>query len=111
MTRRVFSKWGQWLSLARSGGSCAVVCRAVFAVAIAAAFAPIASGQIASLDKGHQLLINDGLQIWGLNTDNRYQFNYANLADANMDAVIWSTNQSSTGLLSAGENWGKWIEP
>ena len=67
--------------------------------------------QIATLDKGHSLLVADGLQIWGLNTDAfQYNFNYNNLAAANMNAVMWSYNQSNPGVLSAGQKWGKWTD-
>lgn len=109
-------KWRLFSNMARpwpgrSRGSCAKLLHAVFAVALTIAFAPIASAQIGSLDKGHQILVNEGLQIWGLNTDDAYQFNYSNLAAAGMDAVIWSTNEATAGLLAAGQNWGKWIEP
>ncbi len=86
--------------------------RAVFAVGVVAAIAPIACAQIASLDKGHQLLVNSGLQIWGLNTDSfQYTFNYNNFTGANMDAVMWSYLQANAGVLSTGQKWGKWVQP
>lgn len=70
-----------------------------------------AQAQIATLDKGHQLLLNGGLQIWGLNTDSfQYTFNYNNLTAANMNAVMYSHGQSNTGALSPGQKWGKWVD-
>jgi autotransporter-associated beta strand protein len=71
-----------------------------------------ASAQITSLDKGHNLLLNSGLQIWGLNTDSfQYTFNYNNLAAMNMNAVQWSYGQSNPGVLTTGQRWGKWVQP
>src|SRR4051794_35303705 len=85
--------------------------RSAFAAAVLAG-ATTVRAQIASLDKGHSLLLNSGLQIWGLNTDqHQYNFNYNNFAAANMTAVTWSYDQSDPGVLSAGQKWGKWIDP
>lgn len=85
--------------------------RAFAAIGISLIVAPSVSGQIATLDKGHQLLENSGLQIWGLNTDSfQYSFNYNNLTAANMNAVMWSHGQSNPGVLSAGQKWGKWVD-
>jgi autotransporter-associated beta strand protein len=84
------------------------------AVSIAAVMtgAPSAWAQLTTIDKGHNLLLNSGLQIWGLNTDSfQYNFNYNNFAAMNMNAVMWSYGQSNAGVLSAGQKWGKWIQP
>jgi autotransporter-associated beta strand protein len=87
------------------------LCHAVLAAGAAFTITPIAHAQIATLDKGHQLLVNSGLQIWGLNTDSsQYPFNYNNLTSANMNAVVWSLGQSNPGVLSAGQKWGKWVD-
>ncbi len=83
---------------------------AVMAVSVFAALPPFACAQIAALDKGHQLLVNSGLQIWGLNTDKTYPFNYSSMTAANMNAVIWSHGQSNPSVLSSGQKWGKWVE-
>jgi hypothetical protein len=91
--------------------STAKICSAA-AAAITVALAPAALGQIATLDKGHNLLVNSGLQIWGLNTDSfGYTFNYNNFTAANMNAVMWSYGQSNAGVLTTGQKWGKWIQP
>src|SRR6266480_3679137 len=105
MTRRLFSKRARRLPLARSRGSCAVFCPAVFAAAIAVAIAPVAFAQLATLDKGDQILVNRGLQIWGLDTG-ASSFTYNNLTNANMNAVIWSYGESKPQVLSTGQEWG-----
>ena len=56
--------------------------------AVVAAMSSSARAQIASLDKGHQLLVTSGLQMWGLNTDSfNYNFDYNNLTGANLNAA------------------------
>jgi autotransporter-associated beta strand protein len=84
-------------------------------LALAGAAMAVASAQvraqIATLDKGHSLLINDGLQIWGLNTDSfNYNFSYSNFAAANLTAVAWSFGQSNPGALTTGQKWAKWVD-
>src|SRR5262245_32144840 len=84
---------------------------AAAAISVCGTIAPASQAQLASLDKGHQLLVNSGLQIWGLNTDSfQYNFNYNNFLAANMNAVMWSHNQSNPGVLSTGQKWGKWVQ-
>src|SRR3954464_13352985 len=87
-----------------------VLCHAGFAIGLVLIPAPAASGQLASLDKGHQLLVNSGLQIWGLDTGGS-PFNYSGLTGMNMNAVNWSFGQANAGSLSTGQKWGKWIQP
>jgi autotransporter-associated beta strand protein len=111
MKRRIISNGARLLPIARCRGRCASFTRVILAALLGAAVAPSAWAQIASLDKGHQLLLNSGLQIWGLNTDMQYSFNYNNLAGANMNAVMWGYDQSSPGVLSSGQHWAKWIQP
>jgi len=65
--------------------------------------------QITTLDKGHQLLVNSGLQIWGCDTG-ASSFTYSNLSGANINAVMWSHGQSKAQLLAAGQKWGKWVD-
>ena len=87
--------------------------RRLRSIAIASAVlagASAAQAQVATMSKGHQLLVNNGLQIWGLVTDANYQFNYPNMAAANFNAVTWSYGASSPQLLSAGQKWGKWVD-
>src|SRR3954469_11723060 len=85
-------------------------CQAVFAGWIVATFSSIACAQIATLDKGHQLLVNSGLQIWGCDTG-ASPFAYSGVTGANMDAAMWSFEQAKAGSLSAGQRWGKWVQP
>ena len=50
---------------------------------------PFACAQIAVLDKGHQLIVNSGLQIWGLDTDQTNSpIDYNELTAGNMNAVV-----------------------
>jgi autotransporter-associated beta strand protein len=90
---------------------CQIVC---FAIGIAAAITPITCAQIVALDKGHQLLVNNGLQIWGLD-QGAGGFNYSNLSNANFNGVIWSWNVDNSphpklSSLSSGQKWGKWVD-
>ncbi len=85
-------------------------CVAVLAVGVVVAVGLPARAQIAVLDKGHQLLVNQGLQIWGLQTDSSYSLNYNELTAANMNAVVWSYGQSNPGVLAAGQKWGLWVD-
>jgi autotransporter-associated beta strand protein len=87
-----------------------VLCHAGFAAGILLILVPVASGQLASLDKGHQLLVNSGLQIWGCDTG-ASPFAYSGVTGANMDAAMWSFEQAKAGSLSAGQRWGKWVQP
>lgn len=83
--------------------------RALFAAGIVAVMAPLAGAQITTLDKGHQLLVNSGLQIWGCDTG-ASSFTYGNLTNANFNAVMWSHGQAKANLLSTGQKWGKWVD-
>lgn len=74
------------------------------------AFPANVRGQLASLDKGHQLLVNSGLQIWGCDTG-ASPFNYSGLTGADMNGVMWSFSESQPGLLTTGQKWGKWVQP
>jgi hypothetical protein len=58
------------------------------AAGLVAAASPTACAQIATLDKGHQILVDSGLQIWGLNTDSTYPFNDNSLTGAKMNAAV-----------------------
>ena len=65
--------------------------------------------QIATLDKGHSLLVADGLQIWGADTDTSYSFNYNTMAGANLNGVMWgfpAAGLTNVGVLSTGQKWG-----
>ena len=104
----------------RSSGDTARPCRRgrrarsiAIAGALLAASAPSAvHAQVTTLGKGHTLLVNNGLQMWGLNTDSfQYNFSYNNFANANLNAVMWSFGQSNPGVLSNGQKWGRWIDP
>ena len=70
--------------------------------------------QIATLDKGHSLLVADGLQIWGADTDTSYSFNYNTMAGANLNGVMWgfpAAGLTNVAALSTGQKWGKWTDP
>src|SRR5437588_2131512 len=110
MTRPLFSKGIRPLATDRSSLIQPKLCRTIFAVALVAVAAPCACAQIAALDKGHQLLVNSGLQIWGCDTG-ASPFNYSGLTGANMNGVMWSFEQSKANLLSTGQKWGKWVQP
>jgi hypothetical protein len=55
--------------------------------------------------------VNNGLQIFGLQTDDAYPLDYNELSAGNMTGVMWSFGQSNPGVLSAGQNWAKWVDP
>src|SRR5688500_19185520 len=89
------------------------------AVLIVAAAAGLpARAQIATLDKGHSIIVNNGLQIWGVASDIlNYDINYSQLQGANMNGVMWgfpangytvANGGTETHLLSAGQKWAKW---
>lgn len=82
--------------------------RTLLAAGLLGALAPNACAQLATLDKGHQLLVNSGLQIWGCDTG-ASSFTYTNLTNANMNGVMWSHQQSNPALLTPGQKWGKWV--
>ena len=93
----------------------AKLCLAVFAAGVLVASGPLACAQIASLDKGHQLLVNNGLQIWGLDQCSGCTFNYNGLANANFNGVIWSWGVDDAphpklNSLASGQKWGKWVD-
>src|SRR4051794_34053251 len=83
-----------------------------FAAIFIATLAPPACAQIAALDKGNQFFVNNGLQIWGLDSDSaNYSLDYSELSAGNMTGVMYSYGQSNPGTLSAGQKWSKWIQP
>src|SRR5678815_40957 len=96
------------------------------AIAAAALGATSASwGQIASLNKGQQLLVNQGLQVFGLTNDTQYpvhynQGGYNSVAATNLTGLQWSysphpelgqpaTDMSVLGA-APGATWGKWAD-
>jgi autotransporter-associated beta strand protein len=86
------------------------------AVGALVASGPFACAQIATLDKGHQLLVNNGLQIWGLDQCAGCTFNYNGLANANFNGVMWSWGVDDAphpklNSLANGQKWGKWQDP
>src|SRR4051812_30529731 len=87
--------------------ACLVACIPI----IVALLTPIAHAQIATLDKGHQIIVNNGLQILGLDTDQAdYPIDYNELSAAHMTGAMWAYGQT-VPTLSAGQTWGKWISP
>ena len=83
-------------------------CRAALATA-GLAGASQARAQIASLDKGHRILVNNGLQIWGVDTDLNYSFDYPTLANANLTAVTWG-GASDFSTMVPGNKFGQWVD-
>src|SRR5688572_5466689 len=84
------------------------------ACAAALSAASPALAQVATLGKGHNLLVNNGLQIWGLDTG-ASGFNYANLTNANFNGVLWSWGvdpapHPKLDLVPVGSKWGKWTD-
>src|ERR1051326_636075 len=81
--------------------------------AVLAGVSSAARGQIASLDNGHRILVNNGLQIWGVDTDTSYGFDYNTMAAANMNAVMWgfpAAGGTDMTKLSTGNKWAKWTD-
>src|SRR2546429_1323714 len=109
----------QWLaregrSLMRFGHCSRGASSLAFAGAVLAGAAS-ARAQIATLDKGHSILVNNGLQIWGLDTG-ASSFNYGNLANANFNGVVWSWNVDNAPhpkltSLTAGPKGGERTDP
>ncbi len=62
-----------------------------------------------TLDKGHRLVVNDGLQIWGFDSDTQYNLDYNELTTGNMTGVMFGTT-TDMGPLSPGDKWGKWVD-
>lgn len=70
-------------------------------------------GQIATLDKGHRIFLENGLQIWGAVTDSRYGFSESNLQGANLTSSMWGfPAYGGTDLSTLGPDdfWGKWTD-
>src|SRR4051794_13029016 len=92
----------------------AVAGTAIAAAAVAAPSSP-ARAQIATLDKGHSILVNNGLQIWGVNTNALpgNGFNYNTMAGANINGVMWGFPAQGTSDVNAvpvGKKWGRWTD-
>ena len=81
---------------------------------------PLVLAQLATLDKGHRIIVDNGLQIWGAATDIlNYDVPYPALEAANMNGVIWgfpangataANGGTDVQVLSAGDKWGKWTD-
>src|SRR3954463_3881669 len=115
MTRRFVERSGL-PAICRCSTIKVAFCRAVFVATLVGIFGPIGHAQIATLDKGHQLLVDNGLQIWGLDQCAGCSFNYNGLANANFNGVVWSWNVDNAPhpkltSLSSGQKWGKWQDP
>jgi autotransporter-associated beta strand protein len=82
---------------------------------VAAAGGSAAHAQIATLDKGHNILVNNGLQIWGTNTNALpgNGFSYSTMEGANMNGVMWGFPAQGTSDVNAvpvGKKWGRWTD-
>jgi autotransporter-associated beta strand protein len=94
------------------------VLRAILTAALIWGFAHSVCAQVPTLDKGHRIIVQNGLQIWGVSSDIlNYDVNYSVLEGANMNGVMWgfpangynvSNGGTETHLLSPGDKWAKW---
>src|SRR6266545_2876078 len=67
--------------------------------------------QIATLDKGHQILIDRGLQIGGLVDQTYRPFHLGTLQAANFTIPLWAWDTDISQLGPApGAPWGRWID-
>src|SRR5438477_10887848 len=83
------------------------------ASAVLAAASSAARAQIAALDKGHNLLVTNGLQIWGADSNTNDTFDYPTMAAANINGVFWgfpAQGGSDMSKLAPGNKWGKWTD-
>ena len=88
----------------------ALVLAAGAAVASSFVGAAPAQAQVATLGKGYQYFLNNGLQIWGLD-QGASTFDYNGLTGANFNGVMWSYGQDyKAANLTAGQKWGKWVD-
>src|SRR5688572_28567004 len=81
--------------------------------ALAATVSP-ARAQVATLGKGHQIILDNGLQIWGLDTGAQ-AYNHANVMNANFNGVMWSWEvdpapHPKLAATPVGAKWGKWTD-
>ena len=86
------------------------ICRLIAALALSFLVPEFALAQIPTLDKGHRILVNNGLQIFGLHTDQAYSLNYNELSAGNMTGVMWSYGAYNPNSLAAGQKWGIWAD-
>ena len=70
-----------------------------------------ARAQIGALDKGHQILIDRGLQIGGLIALPENPFHLGTLQGGNFTLPLWAWNTDVSKLGAApGVPWGRWID-
>src|SRR5437016_34292 len=84
--------------------------RLVCGLFISAIFA-LAPAVCGAVDKGHQILINRGLQSFALaNTGDI--FHVSRVQEANFTGVMWIWNSYDAGLLGPppGINWSRWVD-
>jgi autotransporter-associated beta strand protein len=77
-------------------------------IALAGAVAGVASGvrgQIATLDKGHSLLLNSGLQVLGVYSDSSYGIDYNVVNGANLTGPMFFADPGPSQVLSTGHEW------
>src|SRR4051812_32717982 len=93
----------------RSSGLCTRL--ALLAVVLALGQPIPAHAQIASLDKGHQILRNRGLQIGGLVDQTYRPFHLGTLQGGNFTLPLWGYSADVAQLGAApGAPWGRWID-
>src|SRR5689334_14861804 len=74
--------------------------------------------QIASLSKGQQLLVNNGLQIFAFTPDSAYPIHYNqaggynSVAATNCTGLEWGNTPTDMSVLGSapGAAWGKWAD-
>jgi hypothetical protein len=75
------------------------------------AFALPSSAQIAGLDKGHQILIDRGLQISGLIALTSDSFHLSTMQTGGFTMPLWAWNSDVSALGGAGgAPWGRWVD-
>ncbi len=78
-------------------------------------FSSSAHAQITTLDHGHSFFLNNGLQLWGVDSDYRYPFDYNIMSQANLTGVIWgfgeTTHTTDMSALAPGDKWAKETDP
>jgi hypothetical protein len=82
----------------------------IWAASLAFSLPPGARAQVATLDKGHQILIDRGLQIGGLIALTSDPFHLSTLQAGGFTMPLWAWNSDISTLGPApGAPWGRWV--
>src|SRR5690349_20582205 len=73
---------------------------------------PLLSAQIATLDKGHQILVDRGLAISGLIALTSDPFHLTTMQGGGftMPLWTWSSDGSTLGPAPGATTWGRWVD-